>query len=62
MNVAVPSKNNNLNFGFWYDKGKDGKKYGKRRKMEQDKDGIFYEKDNFTNVGENSGKKEKAGI
>ena len=29
--------------------------------MEQDKDGIFYEFF-FTNVGENSGKKEKAGI
>ena len=39
-----------------------GKKYGKRRKMEQDKDGFFYEKENFTNLGENSGKKEKAGI
>ena len=23
---------------------------------------FFYEKENFTNVGENSGKKEKAGI
>ena len=31
-------------------------------KMEQDKDGFFYEKENFTNLGENSGKKEKAGI
>ena len=30
--------------------------------MEQDKDGIFYEKENFTNVGKNSGKKEEAGI
>ena len=48
--------------GFNTTNGRMGKKYGKRRKMEQDKDGIFYEKENFTNVGENSGKKEKAGI